>query len=151
LSFSQNAGKWHSESTKFQISLGEHALKPPSLVGANHSCKILDPPLIYFFFSMSLIFIHQIIITFIYVNSMYWSDYFIEGHRVISCISTVKAYPIKIKSLLLLLLLLLLFLFHYFSFLWYCPDNNIRAVFRWVLNFAIPLHHWPKSLRSHVR
>ena len=45
LSCSQNAGKWHSESTKFQISLGDHAPNPPSLVGANHSCKILDPPL----------------------------------------------------------------------------------------------------------
>ena len=43
---SQNAGKWHFESTKFQIFLGKHAPKPPSLVGANHSCKILDPPLL---------------------------------------------------------------------------------------------------------
>ena len=42
---SQNAGKWHFESTKFQIFLGEQAPKPPSLVGANHSCNILDPPL----------------------------------------------------------------------------------------------------------
>ena len=42
---SQNAGKWQFESTKFQIFLGEHAPKPPSLLGANHSCKILDPPL----------------------------------------------------------------------------------------------------------
>ena len=37
---SQNAGKWQFESTKFQIFLGD------SLVGANHSCKILDPPLV---------------------------------------------------------------------------------------------------------
>ena len=42
---SQNAGKWQFESTKFQIFLGEHAPKPPSLVGANHSRKILEPPL----------------------------------------------------------------------------------------------------------
>ena len=45
LSYSKSTGKWHSESTKFQIFLGEHAPKPPSLFGANHSCKILDPPL----------------------------------------------------------------------------------------------------------
>lgn len=29
--------------------------------------------------------VHQITITFIYVNFMYWLDYFKEGHRVISC------------------------------------------------------------------
>ena len=29
LSCSQNAGNWHSESTKFQIFLGEHGPKPP--------------------------------------------------------------------------------------------------------------------------
>ena len=39
-----------------------------------------------------------------YVNFMYWVDYFIEGHRVISCISTVTCYPLKVKSLLLLTL-----------------------------------------------
>ena len=43
---SQNAGKWQFESTKFQIFLGEHAPKPPSLVGTNHSRKILHPPLL---------------------------------------------------------------------------------------------------------
>ena len=43
--FSQNAGKWHSESTKFQIFFGGMPLNPPSLVDANHSCKIQDPPL----------------------------------------------------------------------------------------------------------
>ena len=43
---SQNAGKWQFESTKFQIFLGEHAPNPPSLVDANHSYKIPDPPLL---------------------------------------------------------------------------------------------------------
>ena len=42
---SQNAGKWQFERTKFQIFLGGHAPKPPSLIGANHSYKTLDPPL----------------------------------------------------------------------------------------------------------
>ena len=41
----QNARKWHFESTKFQIFLGSMPPNPPSLVGANHSCQILDPPL----------------------------------------------------------------------------------------------------------
>ena len=39
-----------------------------------------------YFLNMVLIYIRQIIIiTFIYANFMYWLDYFIEGHRVISC------------------------------------------------------------------
>ena len=47
LSISQNAGKWHSESTKISNFLGGGMPpNPPSLVDANHSCKILDPPLI---------------------------------------------------------------------------------------------------------
>ena len=45
LSSSQNAGKWHSESTKFQFSWGGMPPNPPSLVDVNHSCKNLDPPL----------------------------------------------------------------------------------------------------------
>ena len=42
LSISQNAGKWHSESTKI-FSWGGMPPNPPGLVDANHSCKILDP------------------------------------------------------------------------------------------------------------
>ena len=44
LGCSQNAGKLHSESTNFQIFLGEHISL--SQVGANHLCKVLDPPLL---------------------------------------------------------------------------------------------------------
>ena len=45
---SNGAGKLSSESTKFQIFLGDHALKTLSYVGAK--CKILDPPLLDTFF-----------------------------------------------------------------------------------------------------
>ena len=38
-----------------------------------------------YFLIWFLIYIHQIIITFIYANFMYSLDYFIEAHRVISC------------------------------------------------------------------
>ena len=41
LGCSQNTGKLHAESSKFQIFLGEAHPKPPS---ANHSCEILVPP-----------------------------------------------------------------------------------------------------------
>jgi len=34
---------------------------------------------------ITFIFSYLRSVTFIYVNFMYWLDYFIEGHRVISC------------------------------------------------------------------
>ena len=41
----QNAGKWHSESIKFQIFLGEHAPKPPlvKLVQITHVKSWIHP------------------------------------------------------------------------------------------------------------
>ena len=37
----------------FKFSWGSMPPNPPSLLGANHSCKILDPPLSLIFFSLS--------------------------------------------------------------------------------------------------
>ena len=38
----------------FKFSWGSMPPNPPSLVGANHSCQILDPPLIIVVFQHSL-------------------------------------------------------------------------------------------------